>query len=123
MAKKVKVSELVQHFQLEVVSGQEGLKRPITVDDLNRPGLEMAGYFEYYPEERVQLLGKTELAFFSMLPEEERKSRIRGICNDNTPCIVITRALDVPQELIEISNERDCLCCAARWRLLFSRAD
>ncbi|MBW4084137.1 HPr(Ser) kinase/phosphatase [Paenibacillus sp. S150] len=106
MAKKVKVSELVQHFQLEVVSGQEGLKRPITVDDLNRPGLEMAGYFEYYPEERVQLLGKTELAFFSMLPDEERKSRIRGICNDNTPCIVITRALEVPQELIDISNEK-----------------
>lgn len=59
MAKKVKVSELVEHFQLEVISGQEGLKRLITVDDLNRPGLEMAGYFEYYPEDRVQLMGKT----------------------------------------------------------------
>ncbi|MNW60764.1 HPr kinase/phosphorylase [compost metagenome] len=45
MAKKVKVSELVQQFQMEVVSGSQGLKRFITVDDLNRPGLEMAGYF------------------------------------------------------------------------------
>lgn len=63
MAKKVKVSELVQQFQLEVVSGSHGLKRLITVDDLNRPGLEMAGYFEYHPKERVQLLGRTELAF------------------------------------------------------------
>lgn len=63
MAKKVKVSELVQQFQLEVVSGSQGLKRVITVDDLNRPGLEMAGYFEYHPQERVQLLGRTELAF------------------------------------------------------------
>lgn len=70
MAKKVKVSELVQHFQLEVVSGHEGLKRPITVDDLNRPGLEIAGYFEYYPEERVQLLGKTELAFSLCFPRK-----------------------------------------------------
>ena len=70
MAKKVKVSELVQNFQLEVISGKEGLKRSITVDDLNRPGLEMAGYFEYYPEEREQLIGKTELAYYSMLSEE-----------------------------------------------------
>lgn len=74
MAKKVKVSELVQHFQLEVISGQEGLKRPITVDDLNRPGLEIAGYFEYYPEERVQLLGKTELAFSPCCPKLSGKA-------------------------------------------------
>ena len=59
MAKKVKVSELVQQFQLEVIAGEEGLKRQITTDDLNRPGLEMAGYFEYHPRERVQLMGRT----------------------------------------------------------------
>ena len=49
MAKKVKVSELVGQFGLEVISGEQGLKRVITVDDLYRPGLEMAGYFEYHP--------------------------------------------------------------------------
>lgn len=70
MAKKVKVSELVQQFQLEVVSGSHGLKRVITVDDLNRPGLEMAGYFEYHPQERVQLLGRTELAFLQCYPSK-----------------------------------------------------
>ncbi len=45
MAKKVKVAELVQQFQLEVISGEQGLKRVITTDDLNRPGLEMARLF------------------------------------------------------------------------------
>ncbi|WDH98875.1 HPr(Ser) kinase/phosphatase [Paenibacillus urinalis] len=107
MAKKVKVTELANEFQLEVVSGEKGLKRPITVDDLNRPGLEMAGYFEYYPTERVQLLGKTELAFLRMLPEEERRDRMSRLCHEETPCIVVTRCLDVPQELVDISNERD----------------
>lgn len=58
MAKKVKVSELVNQFGLEVVSGEQGLKRAITVDDLYRPGLEMAGYFEYHPPERVQIWGR-----------------------------------------------------------------
>lgn len=98
MAKKVKVSELVQQFQLEVVSGSHGLKRVITVDDLNRPGLEMAGYFEYHPQERVQLLGRTELAFFAMLPEQERRDRMQRLCTEETPCIVVTRGLEVPQE-------------------------
>ncbi len=107
MPKKVKVSELVQQFHLEVISGEQGLRRPITVDDLNRPGLEMAGYFEYHPQERVQLLGRTELAFFAMLPPEERVDRMQRLCTEDTPCIVVTRELEVPQELIDASSKHD----------------
>lgn len=108
MTKKVKVSELVNQFSLEVISGEQGLKRTITVDDLYRPGLELAGYFEYHPLERVQILGKTELTFISMLPQDERKERIQRLCQSEvTPCIIVTRGLDVPQELIEEGASRD----------------
>ncbi|GGD98777.1 HPr(Ser) kinase/phosphatase [Paenibacillus nasutitermitis] len=106
MAKKVKVSELVQQFQLEIVSGEDGLRRSITVDDLSRPGLEMAGYFHYYPKERVQILGKTELAFMDTLSNEERMDRIERLCDDETPCFIITRGLEAPLELIQQSNEK-----------------
>lgn len=107
MAKQVKVSELVQQFQMEVISGEKGLRRLITVDDLNRPGLEMAGYFEYHTQERVQLLGRSELAFLGMLPPEERRDRMKRLCTELTPCIIITRGLEVPAELVEASAERD----------------
>lgn len=105
MPKKVKVAELVRHFQLEVLSGEDGLKRLITVDDLYRPGLEMAGYFHYHPIERIQILGRTEISFISMLPSEERRERMRKICLEETPCILISRGLEAPAELIEYSNE------------------
>jgi len=105
MAKKLKVSELVNRFQMEVVSGEEGLKRPITVSDLYRPGLEMAGYFAYHPKERIQILGKTELSFLEQLPPEQKRQRLNQLCESaETPCIVITRGLDVPPELIEASR-------------------
>ena len=105
MPKKVKVAELVRHFQLEVLSGEDGLKRLITVDDLYRPGLEMAGYFHYHPIERIQILGRTEISFISMLPSDERRERMRKICLEETPCILISRGLEAPDELIEFSNE------------------
>jgi len=105
MPKKVKVAELVRHFQLEVLSGEDGLKRLITVDDLYRPGLEMAGYFHYHPIERIQILGRTEISFISMLPSDERRERMRRICLEETPCILISRGLEAPDELIEFSNE------------------
>jgi HPr kinase/phosphorylase len=64
----------------------------------------MAGYFEYYPAERIQLLGKTELSFFTQLSQNERISRMERLCTDITPAIIVTRGLEVPKELIEASE-------------------
>lgn len=100
MLKKPKVSDVVQHFQMEVICGQEQLQRTIPVADLYRPGLEMAGFFTYHPKERVQILGRTELSFFEGLPAEVKKDRMEGLCLEETPCIVISRGLDVPTELM-----------------------
>ncbi|AZN39126.1 HPr(Ser) kinase/phosphatase [Paenibacillus albus] len=102
----MKVSELISQFQLEILSGEDGLRRSITVDDLSRPGLEMAGYFEYYPKERVQILGRTELTFMDTLSKQERMDRMERLCDEETPCFIITRGLEAPAELIELSNEK-----------------
>ncbi|WP_199621581.1 HPr(Ser) kinase/phosphatase [Paenibacillus alkalitolerans] len=107
MPKKVKAADLVQHFSLEVLAGEDGLKRPINVADLYRPGLELAGYFTYYPEERVQLMGMTELTFFETLTESVRRERAAKLCREETPCILITRHLDVPKELLETAKEKN----------------
>ncbi|MWC30844.1 HPr(Ser) kinase/phosphatase [Paenibacillus sp. MMS18-CY102] len=104
MPKKVKVSELVQQFQLEILSGEDGLRRTIMTDDLYRPGLEMAGYFHYHPRERVQILGKTELTFLETLSAASRTERMEKLCNEESPCIIITRGMEPPVELLEQSR-------------------
>lgn len=101
---KVRTKDIYEKFQLELVSGEEGINRPITTSDISRPGMEIAGYFEFYPAERIQLLGKTELSFFEELPESERILRMERLCTDITPAIIVTRGLDVPIELIEASE-------------------
>jgi HPr kinase/phosphorylase len=100
---KIKVSELVERFELQVFSGEEGLERSINTSDISRPGLEMAGYFTYYPSDRVQLLGKTELSFFYGLTKVERESRMEQLCHVDTPCICISRGMEVPEELKKAS--------------------
>ena len=83
------------------------MKRSITVDDLSRPGLEMAGYFRLLPEGTGADSGKTEITFHGdALPSEERIDRIERLCDDETPCFIITRGLDAPPELIEQSNAK-----------------
>lgn len=105
MPKKVRVANLVHEFKLQVICGEAHLQRPIYVADLYRPGLEMAGYFTYHPKERVHILGRTELAFFSSLTAEEKIDRMRRLCTEKTPCICISRGLDVPPELIQAATE------------------
>ncbi|WP_026567774.1 HPr(Ser) kinase/phosphatase [Bacillus sp. UNC41MFS5] len=101
---KVRTKDIVEKFKLELISGEEGINRPITMSDISRPGIEMAGYFEFYPAERIQLLGKTELSFFGMLSDAERATRMERLCTDITPAIIVTRDIEVPIELIEASE-------------------
>lgn len=101
---KVRTKDILEKFQLDLISGEEGINRPITMSDISRPGIEMAGYFDYYPAERIQLLGKTELSFFNQLSASERASRMEQLCTDITPAIIVTRGLEVPPELIEASE-------------------
>ncbi len=101
---KVRAVDLLEKFDLELVSGEEGLHRPIKLSDLSRPGLEIAGFFDYYPSERIQLIGMTELSFFQRLSPAEKKERMDKLCDYETPAIIVSRNLSVPVELIEASN-------------------
>lgn len=98
---KVRTKDIIEKFDLTLISGEEGINRPISTSDISRPGIEMAGYFEYYPAERIQLLGKTELSFLQQLTHFDRVSRLERLCTDITPGIIITRDMDIPQELID----------------------
>ncbi|MCP3741555.1 HPr(Ser) kinase/phosphatase [Rossellomorea sp. BNER] len=102
---KVRTKDILEKFNLELVSGEEGLHRPITTSDISRPGLEMAGYFNYYPSERIQILGMTELSFLELLSNKEREMRMEELCTDITPGIIISRGLDIPEELVTASEK------------------
>ncbi|EGL82938.1 HPr kinase [Caldalkalibacillus thermarum TA2.A1] len=103
---QLKVKKIVDKFQLEVLSGKEYLDRLITTSDLSRPGLEMAGYFTYYPADRIQILGRTELSFFERLHPQEKEVRMLNLCHEKTPCVCISRGMDAPPELLKASKEK-----------------
>lgn len=103
---QVTTKQVMETFDLDLISGEEGIGRHIPISDISRPGLEMAGYFTHYPANRVQLLGKTELSFFAMLDAAERNDRMMKLCTDDTPAIIVSHGEEVPQELIVASSKR-----------------
>ena len=75
---QVSVAELVEANNLIVYYGKKFLKeRFVTTSDISRPGLELTGYFDYYPEERIQLLGMKEISYVQKKPAA--RSRRKGV--------------------------------------------
>jgi len=102
----VTVKDVQEKLFLELCTGGVGMERQIHTSDISRPGLEMAGYFTYYLADRVQLLGKTELSFFANLTEAERIDRMKRLCSETTPAIIVAHEMEVPVELIEAAENR-----------------
>lgn len=103
---KVMIRELVDYFKFEQVSGNDAsLDRWVIVPDLNRPGLELAGFIKESEIKRIIVMGDKELAYIETLEEDVQWSRFRAITDAYTPMIVLSRNREVPPVLLEIANE------------------
>ena len=108
MAETVKVSELAEALNLEIVEGTENsLEREIITGDISRPGLELTGYFNYYSHDRLQLFGSKEITFAERMMPEERLMVMRKMCADDTPGFIVSRGLEVPAEMIQACKEHE----------------
>ena len=91
---------------LELLTDERGLVREIHGPDISSPGLVLTGYTERFPADRMQVLGETEISFLESLDEERRRAAIGDFLAFNLPVIFVTKAQDVPPELLELANER-----------------
>ncbi len=107
MGKKVvTVQALLDNMPyVALASGGDFVDREIKVPDVSRPALELTGYFDYYPRNRVQLLGKTEISFLNRMTVEERTLIIKRLCHHETPVFLVSRGQEVPEELLEVASE------------------
>lgn len=89
--KSVTIEKIVNRFKLKVIVGDhELLQRTVTNSKVHRPGLEFVGFFEFFPMERVQVLGRKEIKYLGTLSIEERKLRIGNIVKYHPPCFIVT---------------------------------
>lgn len=101
MPRKVKVSELVEALDhIYVIHGEKFLDQDILVSDLSRPGLELTGHFTYYPHERIQLFGRTEMTFFAGMTSQERSDILKKLCAPKPPAFLVSRDIEVQPEFI-----------------------
>ena len=81
-------------------------KRMIVSSEINRPALELAGYFEHFAEERIQIIGMVEYSYLESLEDEVRTERYRKLLGFNVPCVIMCRDYEPDEEVLRIAGER-----------------
>ena len=112
----VKLSKLVEDYHLEVLRKGSGYEEClIRTNDINRPGLQLIGFFDYFDNKRIQLLGKVESTFLEGLSHEERLKSFEGLMERGFPAI-ITRGMEPFTECMELAEryDRTILRCQER---------
>ncbi|MEX1045709.1 MAG: HPr(Ser) kinase/phosphatase [Chthoniobacterales bacterium] len=90
---------------LDLLAGEKGLDRLIREPTVNRPGLALSGFYNYFAPKRVQVFGSAELSYLQSLPAAERGPRLRRFFGCTIPCIVVARQAKVPPLVIKFANE------------------
>lgn len=90
---------------LEIVAGHKHMQRVIREGAINRPGLALTGFFQHFPQRRVQVIGLAENSYLKSLSSKQRTERLREVFRRRIPGVVLTRNRHALPELLECASE------------------
>jgi HPr kinase/phosphorylase len=93
-------------LQLEPLTGELGLDRPLPDPEVASPGLALAGYVGRFMPRRLHVLGETEITYLNALEVEERRSRLTTFFEFDLPAVFVTKNQEVPTELLDLARVR-----------------
>ena len=108
MAEKFKVSlqKIINEVKLETIYiHKDANDLLIDENDVNRPGLQLMGFYEYFNPERIQIIGKMEFAYLSTIDKQTRRERLQLLFSQRLPALIITRELPYFAEMLELAKE------------------
>lgn len=108
MAKTVELKRIVEKMNLKNLTPDVELNdKEVEVPDINRPALQLSGYFEHFDSERVQIIGYVEYTFLEKLDMEKKKEVYKTLLSYKIPCIIFCRNLPPEQMLLDMAVEAD----------------
>ena len=104
----VPLGKLISEFNLEVIrSGKDYEARAIRTEDVNRPGLQLIGFFDYFDPKRIQMIGRVETTYLTGLTPEARRECFDSLMAHDIPCLIISRGMEPFPECMEMAEKYD----------------
>lgn len=104
----VRLGKLIEEFHLEVLRGAEGYENvAICTEDVNRPGLQLVGFFDYFDPKRLQVIGRVETTYLAGMSAEQRRTSFERLLSQDIPALVISRGIEPYPECMEMAEKYD----------------
>ena len=102
----VKLTKLIDTMKLENCTPNINvLDINISQSDINRPALQLAGFFDYFDSNRIQVIGQVEYTYMEKIGKDHYLEMVEKMMKCQIPCIVFCRNLDVSPELITLAEK------------------
>ena len=103
----VELIRLIEKMNLENCTPDIDIKSiKITQPEINRPALQLAGFFDHFDSERVQIIGHVEMAYMQQMDDDRRVEILSRLMDFHVPCIVFSRNMEVSEKFIELASEK-----------------
>ena len=102
----VKLSKVIEEFTLETLylpDLPENIE--ITCSRVNRPGLQMVGFYDYYEQARLQIIGKVENMYLSKMPQKERMAKLDDFFKTQPAGVIYTSSLHIDDKVIALADK------------------
>ena len=103
----IAIDDFMTQLNLELLSETTKTEMDISVTDLNRPGMQFCGFYEYFAHERPQVIGKVEMTYLESLDPSVRLKVLESYMSYDLPCIVVCWGMTPPREMLELAQKRD----------------
>lgn len=103
----IQAADFAKKLQLMELSPSTKTEWDIRTADLNRPGMQFCGFYEYFAFERPQVIGKVEMTYLESLEPEARRQMLKKYFSYDLPCVIICRGMTPPDDLLQAAAARD----------------
>ena len=100
------LKKMVETFHMEVLHrGRDFDTAVVTISDVNRPALQLVGFYDYFDDKRLQILGRGEMRYLDRMTEAERSRVFNQLLSYPFPAMIVARGMDAPAELLKMAAQ------------------
>ncbi len=105
--KAISINEIIETLKLEIIHMPKDCKIMLSNSEVNRPGLQLAGFFDTFAFERIQIIGKTETNYIETLNGDQKANRLDKVFSYPIPAVIVTTDLPIDPTMIYCAKKHN----------------
>lgn len=102
----VKLEKVIDEFGLELIYTSSDFDEvEIVNNEVNRPSLQIAGFFDYFDNTRIQVIGKVEISYINKMTSEQKTQSLEKLFDKKLPVVIVTREMKIPDEMYDLAKK------------------